>query len=145
MFLWRNYREKLNEASFLAILIKVDKCSYNAIAKFFISNYYWVLAFFLGISSLLIALLQENGLVVYSLIMLGCIGVIIFHTKFNIFFYTLDSKRSIFNSIMLLALMALHASSAVDYQKGLSLDMASIGAGILLINLFGNVGIMMGI
>ncbi len=77
--------------------------------------------------------------------MVGCIGVIIFHTKFNIFFYTLDSKRSIFNSIMLLALMALHASSAVDHQKGLSLDMASIGAGILLINLFGNVGIMMGI
>lgn len=77
--------------------------------------------------------------------MVGCIGMIIFHTKFNIFFFTLDSKRSIFNSIMLLALMALHASSAVDHQKGLSLDMASIGAGILLINLFGNVGIMMGI
>lgn len=145
MFLWRNYRDTLNEASFLSILIKVDKCSYNAIAKFLISNYYWALAFLLGISSLLIALLRENGLVVYSLIMVGCIGVIIFHTKFNIFFYTLDSKRSIFNSIMLLALMALHASSAVDHQKGLSLDMASIGAGILLINLFGNVGIMMGI
>jgi hypothetical protein len=112
-FLWRNYRDQLKDASFSGILIKVDKSSYNAIAKIFINNYYWVLAICISINSLLIGLLRENGLVVSIIIMIGCLGIIIFHAKFNIFFYTLDSKRSIFNSVMLLAIMALHASNQI--------------------------------
>lgn len=95
---------------------------------------------FVSSTCLTIALARTAGIAVYSLIIIGNIGMIIFHIKIGIFFERTDSYRAIINSISMIILMLMHLmSSLLSSSIGVGIGLVGTTYSILFLNLAVNI------
>lgn len=105
-----------------------------------IEKYYLIIYILVTVTSLIIALARDIGIAVYTIIIVGNVGFIIFHFKIGIFFERSDSYRTIINSVSLVILMLLHMiSSLLSTSLGVGIGLVGASYSILFINLAINI------